>query len=92
MAQRLEALAQQPAFANPRQLGVIAAIDLIAPDAGYLSDLAPRLRAFALENGLLLRPLGNTIYLMPPYCLDADQLDRVFAVLRKAGEKFGVSA
>ena len=92
MAQRLEALAQHPAFANPRQLGVIAAIDLIAPDAGYLSDLAPRLRAFALENGLLLRPLGNTIYLMPPYCLDADQLDRVFAVLRKAGEKFGVSA
>src|SRR3546814_2473029 len=36
MAQRLVKLAQHPAFANPRQLGVIAAIDLIAPDAGYL--------------------------------------------------------
>lgn len=92
MAQRLEKLAEHPAFANPRQIGAIAAIDLITPDAGYLSGLAPRLRAFAHENGLLLRPLGNTIYLMPPYCLAADQLDHVFAVLQKAGETFGASA
>lgn len=92
LAQRLATLASHPAFANPRQLGAIAAIDLMAPDAGYLSDLAPRLRAFFLENGLLLRPLGNTIYLMPPYCLDADQLDHIFAVLTKAGDFFGRSA
>jgi adenosylmethionine-8-amino-7-oxononanoate aminotransferase len=70
-------------------LGAVAAIDLMAPDAGYLSDLAPRLRAFFLERGLLLRPLGNTIYLMPPYCLDADQLDSVFAALHAAGDMFG---
>src|SRR5690606_27907916 len=90
MAARLAELARRPAFANARQLGAIAAIDPIAPDAGYLSDLAPRLRAFFQERGLLLRPLGNTIYLMPPYCLDADQLDRVFAALADAGERFGV--
>ncbi|WP_022682498.1 adenosylmethionine--8-amino-7-oxononanoate transaminase [Sphingobium bisphenolivorans] len=92
LSQRIASLAASPAFANPRQLGTIAAIDLIAPDAGYLSDIAPRLRAFAQEKGLLLRPLGNTIYLMPPYCLDPDQLDHVFAVLQEAGEKFGLSA
>ncbi|WP_150292894.1 adenosylmethionine--8-amino-7-oxononanoate transaminase [Sphingobium estronivorans] len=92
LEQRLDKLAEHPAFAHPRQLGTVIAIDLMTPDAGYLSDLAPRLRAFAGEQGLLLRPLGNTIYLMPPYCLDADQLDRVFAVLRKAGDAFGVSA
>lgn len=92
LAQRLGDLARHPAYANPRQLGTIAAIDLTTPDAGYLSDLAPRLRAFFLERGLLLRPLGNTIYLMPPYCLDADQLDRIFAVLVQAGDFFGVSA
>lgn len=92
LAQRLGDLARHPAYANPRQLGTIAAIDLTTPDAGYLSDLAPRLRAFFLERGLLLRPLGNTIYLMPPYCLDADQLDRVFAALVQAGDFFGVSA
>ncbi|KAA9018762.1 adenosylmethionine--8-amino-7-oxononanoate transaminase [Sphingobium limneticum] len=90
IATRLGILAAHPAFANPRQLGTIAAIDLVAADAGYLSDLAPRLRAFFLERGLLLRPLGNTIYLMPPYCLDADQLDRLFAALAEAGDSFGM--
>ncbi|MBH1991552.1 MAG: adenosylmethionine--8-amino-7-oxononanoate transaminase [Sphingomonadaceae bacterium] len=90
IAQRLGKLAQHPAFANARQLGTIAAIDLIAPDTGYLSDLAPRLRAFFLERGLLLRPLGNTIYLLPPYCVDADQLDSIFAALVAAGSQFGV--
>lgn len=89
IAQRLERLAMHPAFANPRQLGAVAAIDLMTPDAGYLSDLAPRLRAFFLERGLLLRPLGNTIYLMPPYCIDAQQLDSVFAALHAAGDAFG---
>jgi adenosylmethionine-8-amino-7-oxononanoate aminotransferase len=89
IAARLATLGVHPAFASPRQLGTIAAIDLVTPDAGYLSDLAPRLRAFFLERGLLLRPLGNTIYLMPPYCLDADQLDQLFAALHAAGDRFG---
>ncbi|MFX4088090.1 adenosylmethionine--8-amino-7-oxononanoate transaminase [Sphingobium yanoikuyae] len=89
IADRLALLAGHPAFATPRQIGTIMAIDLVAADAGYLSDLAPRLRAFFLERGLLLRPLGNTIYLMPPYCIDAQQLDAVFAALVAAGDYFG---
>ncbi len=89
IAERLARLAVHPAYADARQIGTIAAIDLIAPDAGYLSDLAPALRAFFLERGLLLRPLGNTIYIMPPYCIDAQQLDRLFAALVAAGEHFG---
>ncbi len=89
IATRLADLARHPAFDNPRRLGTIMAIDLRAPDAGYLSDLAPRLRAFFLERGLLLRSLGNTIYLMPPYCTTAEQLDQVFAALAQAGDHFG---
>lgn len=89
IATRMADLARHPAFDNPRQLGTIMAIDLCARDAGYLSDLAPRLRAFFLERGLLLRPLGNTIYLMPPYCMTAEQLDQVFAALAEAGDRFG---
>ena len=88
IAERLERLATHRAFANPRQAGTIAAIDLVAADAGYLSDLAPRLRAFFLKRGLLLRPLGNTIYILPPYCLDAGQLDAIFAALVAAGDQF----
>jgi adenosylmethionine---8-amino-7-oxononanoate aminotransferase len=92
IATRLKTLAEHPAYAHPRHLGAIAAIDLVTADAGYLSDLAPKLRAFFLDRGLLLRPLGNTIYLMPPYCLDADQLDHVFAALTEAGDFFGIAA
>lgn len=92
IAHRMDMLANQPAFANARQLGTIAAIDLKTNDAGYLSDLAPKLRAFFTKRGLLLRPLGNTIYLMPPYCIDANQLDAIFVALHEAGEIFGLHA
>ena len=92
IADRFAALAAHPAFANPRQIGTIAAIDLISADAGYLSEVAPLLRAFFLERGILLRPLGNSIYLMPPYSIDADQLDHVFTALVEAGDAFGLSA
>jgi len=82
----LARLADQAAFANPRRLGGIAAIDLSVPDAGYLSDVAPRLRAYFLAQGLLLRPLGNTIYMMPPYCTAPDEIARAFEVIAAAPE------
>lgn len=88
IAMGLANLTLHPAFDNPRQLGTIMAIDLRTDDAGYLSDLAPRLRAFFLKRGLLLRPLGNTIYLMPPYCMTSGQLDVVFRAIGEAGEYF----
>lgn len=85
----LDGLADHPAFDNVRRIGAIAAIDLrTGEDAGYLSDAAPRLRAFFLERGLLLRPLGNTIYVMPPYCTTADQIDRIFGAIDEAGRLF----
>jgi adenosylmethionine---8-amino-7-oxononanoate aminotransferase len=46
---------------------------LTAPDGGYLSTIGPALGRFAIERGVLLRPLGNTVYVLPPYCsTDAD--------------------
>jgi len=74
----LAVLAANPALRNPRRIGAIGAIDLAVRDAGYLSDVAPILRAGALEQGLLLRPLGNTIYLMPPYCTRDDEVAAAF--------------
>jgi len=74
-------LAADPALHNPRRIGGIAAIDLAVGDAGYLSNVAPVLRARALERGLLLRPLGNTIYLMPPYCTSDAEIAAAFATI-----------
>jgi adenosylmethionine-8-amino-7-oxononanoate aminotransferase len=86
MAAYMAALAGHPAFENHRQIGVIAALDMKADDAGYLSDLSPRLRAFFLDRGVLLRPLGNTIYVMPPYAISDDALAHIFNAIAEAGD------
>ena len=89
MAERLGALSDHPALENPRHVGAIAAIDLKVPKgAGYLSNVAPALRAFFLDEGLLLRPLGNTIYVMPPYCISHEQIDRIFDAIGAAANQY----
>ncbi|WP_085025924.1 adenosylmethionine--8-amino-7-oxononanoate transaminase [Ensifer aridi] len=65
-------------FANIRQAGTLAALDLIVPSGGYLADVGPRMRRLFRERGLLIRPLGNVLYLMPPYCVTADELGRAY--------------
>jgi adenosylmethionine-8-amino-7-oxononanoate aminotransferase len=84
----LAGLAGHKRFATPRRIGGIAAIDLVVSDAGYLSDVAPVLRAQFLAEGLLIRPLGNTIYLMPPYCTDAGEIARAFGAIGNAADHF----
>jgi adenosylmethionine-8-amino-7-oxononanoate aminotransferase len=86
MDEGLASLAGHPRFANPRRMGAIAAIDLVVEDAGYLSNVAPVLRAHFLTRGLLLRPLGNTIYAMPPYCTEAGEVARIFAAIGEAAD------
>lgn len=77
-ADRLSVLAGDSRFAAARQTGTIAAIDLRVDAAGYLAAAGQRLRAHALDRGVLLRPLGNTVYVMPPYCITAGELDQVW--------------
>jgi adenosylmethionine-8-amino-7-oxononanoate aminotransferase len=66
---------------NVRVLGTILAMDLVAPERGYLSGVGRALGAFALERGVLLRPLGDTVYIMPPYCATADDLALAYGVV-----------
>lgn len=68
-------------FANVRQIGTIAALDLVVTDAGYLADIGPRLYRHFITHGFLVRPLGNTIYLMPPYCSTTDELNAVYRAI-----------
>ncbi len=70
-AGRLDGFRNNPRFANIRQIGTIAALDIVASDAGYMADMGPRLYRGFLDRGLLVRPLGNTVYIMPPYCSTA---------------------
>ena len=83
-AERLEPFRHDGRFANVRQLGTIAALDLVVEDAGYLAAVGPRLAQFFIDRGVLLRPLGNTIYVMPPYCITAAELDLIYAAIAEA--------
>ncbi|MBW8708651.1 MAG: adenosylmethionine--8-amino-7-oxononanoate transaminase, partial [Alphaproteobacteria bacterium] len=86
--ERLARFRTNPRFINLRCLGTIAALDLKVADPGYLSGIGPRLTGFFLERGVLLRPLGNTIYVMPPYGITAAELDLVYDAIAAAGAKF----
>ena len=75
-------------FENVRRLGTITALDLKVPDAGYLANVTPELMKFFRAQGVLLRPLGNSIYVMPPYCVTAPELDLVYDAILAAAGKF----
>ena len=68
----------RPEISDVRQTGTIAAIELRVPDAGYLAALGPKLNAFYLERDMLLRALGNVVYVLPPYCIQEGELDRIY--------------
>lgn len=69
-----------PRTLRPRVQGTVAALDVAALD-GLEADLNARMKAFFLDRGLLLRPLGATVYLLPPYCVTDAQLDRAYAAI-----------
>ncbi|MCK1466952.1 adenosylmethionine--8-amino-7-oxononanoate transaminase [Bradyrhizobium sp. CW10] len=73
-------------FENVRRSGTITALDLKTGDGGYLADIGPKLQAFFNDRNLLLRPLGNTIYVMPPYCVTAADLDEIYAGISDAAD------
>ncbi|PZV34488.1 adenosylmethionine--8-amino-7-oxononanoate transaminase [Mesorhizobium kowhaii] len=85
----LQRFRDNPYFADCRTTGTIAALDLRTGSAGYLAEIGPKLRAFFLERGLLVRPLGNVLYLLPPYCITGEELDGLYDAIEEAGERFG---
>jgi adenosylmethionine---8-amino-7-oxononanoate aminotransferase len=74
-------------FANVRQIGTIAALDIVSSDAGYLAAIGPRLYQDFLSRNLLVRPLGNTIYIMPPYCSGESELGLVYDAISDIADR-----
>jgi adenosylmethionine-8-amino-7-oxononanoate aminotransferase len=76
----LSRLADLPIVGDVRVIGGVGIVELVSDrntrkSDGYLDGIGPRLSAQFLERGLLLRPLGNVLYFMPPYCITDDQVD-----------------
>jgi adenosylmethionine-8-amino-7-oxononanoate aminotransferase len=84
--ERLAQLREMHSVGETRQIGTMGAIELVAEDAGYLSKLRPKLYGFFLEHGVLLRPLGNVVYVLPPYVIEPEELHRAYDVIVEAIE------
>lgn len=67
---------------NVRNIGTILAFDLDSVSAtSYLHPLRDRLYNFFIDHGVLLRPLGNVLYVLPPLCITDQQLDTVYQLI-----------
>lgn len=87
----LEPIRALPIVGDVRVIGGVGALELISnttsdSGAGYFDEIGPRLSAAFLEQNLLIRPLGNVVYFMPPYVITDDEttwaLDTIAKVLR----------
>ncbi len=72
------------AMKNLRRCGTILAFEIETNEKDdYLNTIGKVISKKALEAGVLLRPLGNTIYFMPPYCITKQQLERIYIVTQE---------
>ncbi len=80
LAKRIAPLASHPNVGDVRQTGMIAAIELVRDKATrepFAASERRGLRVYrhGLERGVVLRPLGNVVYFMPPFCVTPDEID-----------------
>lgn len=75
----VKALAIHPQVENARQVGTILAFDFKTEyGTSYFNEIGKRLYNEFLQRGIIMRPLGNVIYLVPPYCITSEELDFVY--------------
>jgi adenosylmethionine-8-amino-7-oxononanoate aminotransferase len=72
-----------PQVREVRFIGTILAIELNDSESGYFSQKKEIAYHYFLDNGLLLRPLGNVIFINPPYCLTEKEQQHIFDVIKR---------
>ena len=71
-------------------IGTIISLELVI-EPGYLSSIRNELYAFFLAHDVLLRPLGNILYILPPYCIETKDLERIYDLIFELLETKGFS-
>lgn len=67
---------------NVRVLGTILAIEIeTLEETSYFNEAGRESYAFFMDRGVLLRPLGNVVYVLPPYCINEDELEKVYGAI-----------
>ena len=80
-------LKQNQQVLNARSMGVILAFELHVEMERY-GNLRDKLFRFFMDNGLFLRPLGNTIYIVPPYVTSEEQMKKIYKLLQECIDQF----
>jgi adenosylmethionine-8-amino-7-oxononanoate aminotransferase len=79
-----EMIKSDPFVRKVRQQGTIIAIELhTSENSSYFNAIRDHIYQFCLDEGVLLRPLGNILYIMPPYCMTTEELEKVYGVIKK---------
>jgi len=77
-----------PKIKTTRQTGTILAMEWETGDnTSYFSSLRDKLYLYFLAAGIILRPLGNTLYILPPYCITNDELNYIYSKIEQALEE-----
>jgi adenosylmethionine---8-amino-7-oxononanoate aminotransferase len=78
---------KHPKVKTTRVLGVIFALEIKTENQeSYYGTMRNKLYNFFIENGVILRPVGNVIYILPPYIITENQLQKVYQTIEKALE------
>jgi adenosylmethionine-8-amino-7-oxononanoate aminotransferase len=77
----LGTLRSYPIAGSPRALGTVLAFEINTGRDEYINAIGPAITRDALARGIYLRPLGNTVYFMPPYCITEKEMDQVYDFL-----------
>lgn len=83
-SEALAGITRQAHISATRQLGTITAFDISTEQNGYLADIALPLRDACRKRGALVRPLGSTVYIMPPYCATQSDLNKTYVAIADA--------
>jgi adenosylmethionine-8-amino-7-oxononanoate aminotransferase len=84
-------ICDHPFVKEVRQRGTILAIELnTAENSSYFNGIQAAAYKFYLSKGIYLRPLGNIVYVMPPYCITAEELQKVYNVIADSIEDLSV--
>jgi len=76
-----------PKVKTTRVLGVIFALEIKnETQESYYGTMRNKLYHFFIENGVILRPVGNIVYILPPYIITDEQLEKVYAIVEQAIE------
>ena len=75
----LQKIRSHTALIDARQFGTIIAFEIkTSEQTNYLNSLAEHISEFFISRGIILRPLGNVLYILPPYCISNDDLDYIY--------------